>query len=103
MSIDELITAVAHEVQQQLSALYAAGDPAPGSALDQLGLRDGADTVVDYLSLGEAGVAYDHLLYMIIEPDLTLSMNAYSKLLQVTDLLGQPHAPLTSIRRAPGS
>lgn len=102
MSVDELITAVAQEVQQQLTALYETVEPVPDSALDQNGLRDGADIVKDYLSHGETGVAYDHLLYMITEPDLTLSDDAYSQLHRATDILGLPREALTSIRRATG-
>lgn len=102
MPVAQLITSVAREVQQQLDALYAAGEPLPGSALDQAGLRDGAEIVLDYLSHGEAGVAFDHLLYMIKEPDLELSANAYTDLARSGEVLDFPNDTWTSIRRAAG-
>ena len=102
MRVAPLITAVAQQVQQQLDALYAAGDPTPGSALDQAGLRDGAEIVVDYLSHGEAGVAFDHLLYMISEPDLVLSAGTYAELARAGEMLELPEDALASISRAAG-
>ena len=102
MSLEKLISTVAHEVQAQLTAMYAQGVSTPGSALDQLGLRNGADIVLDYLTHGEAGAAFDHLLYMIIEPDLALPAPLLSQLRQAADHLGHPRETLAPIRRAAG-
>lgn len=78
---DHLIHAVAHEVQQHLNRLYAqVGTPEVGSALDQLGLRDGIRIVDDYLKHGEPGAAFEHVIYMLTEPDIQLSASAYEAL-----------------------
>lgn len=42
-------------------------------ALAQAGLKDGSTIVMDYLHHNEAGVAFDHLMYMINEAQLSLS------------------------------
>ena len=102
MGASQLITEVAQEVQQALDARYAAGEPAAGSALDQAGLRDGADVVADYLSHGEAGVAFEHLIYMIIEPDLDLSASAYRTLTRAGELLGMPKDIWSAVRKPAG-
>jgi hypothetical protein len=49
------------------------GQPAAGSGLDQAGLRDGLVIIEDFVRHGEAGLAAEHLLYMIVEPGLRLS------------------------------
>lgn len=49
------------------------GVPPPGSALDQNGLRDGANVVEDYLAHGEVVVALEHLIYMVGETDLPVA------------------------------
>ena len=55
-------------------AFDEAGDtPVPGSALDQAGLRDGEEVVLDFLRHGEPGLALEHLIYMIQEPGLVIS------------------------------
>lgn len=41
--------------------------PKPGSALDQLGLKDGTATVEDFMRHGEEGLAFEHLIYMADE------------------------------------
>lgn len=40
----------------------------------QVGLLDGRDTIVDYLSHNEFGIALEHLLYMIHESDITFDI-----------------------------
>jgi hypothetical protein len=76
----QLIRAALPEVATLMAqAFEAAGDPpAPDSGLDQLGLRDGAEIVEDYLAHGEPGVALDHLLYMVREPGLPISDATYA-------------------------
>ena len=78
--------------------------PAPGSVLDQCGLRDGAEIVEDYLRHGEAGVAFEHLLYMIAEPRLPISQATYDLIDQVGRAMGRDPKtwedlrPSTSVR-----
>ncbi len=64
------------------------GTPMPGTALDQCGLRDGDEVIEDYLRHGEAGVAFEHLLYMILEPRLPISMETYELIDRVGRALG---------------
>lgn len=59
--------------QKQIDAMYeVVGIPESGTVLDQSGLRDGLDIVVDYIEHGETGVALEHLLYMVEEAELSL-------------------------------
>ena len=72
------IDAVAVAVQDLVDAEFAkAGSVVPGSALDQLGLRDCLQIVRQYLEHGETGVALDHVLYVIRELDLTIPADTY--------------------------
>lgn len=85
---EEHIRTVVQEVQTQLDELYQRSDnPEPGSALNQVGLRDGAYIVEDYLRQVEAGLAFEHVLYMILEPDLPLSATAFRSLKQAGEQL----------------
>jgi hypothetical protein len=59
-----------------------------GTALDQAGLADGGVIVIDYLAHNEAGLALDHLLYMIIEPSLPVSGEAKRDVLRAANLIG---------------
>ena len=67
------------EVEVLMSRAFAAVDqsPEPGSALDQGGLRDGAGIVLDFLRHNEAGLALEHLAYMVREPSLPISREAF--------------------------
>jgi hypothetical protein len=42
----------------------------------QVGLRDGLDTVEEYVRVGETVVAFEHLLYMIEETGIPLSSSS---------------------------
>jgi hypothetical protein len=88
MTADAPIRRAAQEAQQLLDEMYAVGAPSSGSALDQAGLRDGLAIVDDYLAHGEAGVAFEHLLYMISEPQLRLSRASLADVAQAASLLG---------------
>ena len=99
----QLISSIAHETQEKLNTLYAAvGEPGLGSELDQAGLRDGADIVHDYLSHGEAGVAFEHLLYMIKESHIELSADGYRDLTCAGVILEISPDKWSTIRRATG-
>lgn len=83
------IIEIARSVQAKLDALYrSVGNPEPGSALDQAGLRDGSSIVEDFVSHGEAGLAAEHLLYMITEPDIGLSQPDIEFLRGVCEVFG---------------
>ena len=49
------------------------GNPPPDSRLDQAGLVDGSSIVIDYIEHGELGLAFDHVIYMIVEPPIRIS------------------------------
>lgn len=68
--------------------MYSAGTPAVGSILDQFGLRDGLAIVENYLIHGEAGLALEHLLYMVSEPSLELTAKSLGDIRSAADLLG---------------
>ncbi len=70
-------------------------EPEPESALDQAGLRNGFDVVKDYVEHGEAGIAFDHLLYMIKETRVQLSEDSWTCLLNIASKLG---VSLTSLQ-----
>jgi len=66
------------------SALEAVGGkPEFGCNLDQCELLDGSDIVEEYLRFGELGLAFEHLLYMIAEPPLSISHKTYEIVVRV--------------------
>ena len=56
------------------------GKPELGSALDQLGLSDGAVVVSGWIAQNELGLALEHLCYMVNEVDLPISAKTYAHL-----------------------
>lgn len=89
MSLESLILDAAEEAQALLDELYRqTPKPAPDSPLGQAGLRDGASLVRDYLEHAEAGVAFEHLVYMITEPGLRLSQESCRKIRKAGQALG---------------
>lgn len=80
-------------------ALRAVGNkPAPGSALDQLGLADGGAIVNDYVEHGELGLAFDHLLYMVVEPSLPITAETLEVLQELSDRLATGDRQLAQAR-----
>ncbi len=97
------IQQVADEVQLELDRLFALpGIPEPGSALDQLGLENGAEIVRDYLSHNEAGCAFHHLLYMITETELSLSPESFRSLSRAGQALGFASEEWAQVKIAEG-
>ena len=74
------------------------GSPVPGSALDQAGLIDGVSIVEDYLRHGEAGVALEHLIYMIEEPRLPISPGTFHLIEQASRLMGMESGLIERVR-----
>lgn len=62
-------------VQLKVNSLFDAcgGSPAPGTNLDQAGLKEGNKIIEDYIEHGEAGLAFEHLQYMIKETEIELN------------------------------
>lgn len=82
---------VLDEVSTLMSAAYAELGPIPDDhPLAQAGLENGKEIVLDYLAHGEAGIALDHLCYMIKEPPLAISAKAAEKLARVAEAFGTP-------------
>ena len=77
------------------------GDPPPGSALDQLGLRDGGDRVNEYLAYGEPELALEHLVYMISEAGLPISAQTFDQVEGAGTLLEVDSTLWESIRPTP--
>jgi hypothetical protein len=78
-NIDDCIMRALSEVKTLMCAAFeeVGGIPKPGSGLDQNGLLDGEDIIVEYLDAGEPGLALEHLLYMVREPHLPISPATY--------------------------
>jgi hypothetical protein len=95
----DLILSVLDDIEPLMEAAFDAvgGVPEPGSALDQLFLRDGRVVVVDNLSYGEPGVAFDHLLYMIKEPPLRIAADTMRRLAEAGRELGLSEAAWSGI------
>src|SRR5215813_13841868 len=77
--IEDCIRKALSEVMMLVRKAFeeAGGTPAPGSALDQAGLRDGEEIVHEYLVHGEPGVTLEHLVYMIEELEVAVSRSTY--------------------------
>ncbi|AXI61145.1 hypothetical protein DLD99_11905 [Pseudomonas kribbensis] len=59
-------------------------------ALAQAGLENGSEIVLDYVDHNEAGLAFEHLLYMINEPPLLISEKCISVLARIAKTLNIP-------------
>lgn len=59
-------------------------------ALAQAGLKNGSEIVLDYVDHGEAGVAFEHLLYMLTEPPLVVSERCMKILARIAKTLNMP-------------
>jgi hypothetical protein len=92
MDVTPYIRRVAEEAQSLLDAAYALEAGLAGDRLEQAGLRNGLAIVEDYLTHGEAGVALEHLLYMIIEPALVLSERSQADIRHAAKALGMTGA-----------
>jgi hypothetical protein len=89
-SIEECISEALREVEPLMRAAFEeVGGVAPAdSALDQAGLKDGAEMVVDYLTHGERGLALEHLIYMVRETDLPISRRTYGCMERAANQMG---------------
>ncbi|MFK3774960.1 MafI family immunity protein [Pseudomonas sp. NPDC089406] len=79
------------EITTLMSTAYEQLGPVPQDhALAQTGLRDGGEIVLDYVDHNEAGVAFEHLLYMVDEPPLVVSEECLEVLARIAKTLGVP-------------
>jgi hypothetical protein len=73
-SLDTPFEQATREIASLMSAAFdQAGVIDSAHYLASSGLRDGEAIVREFLSHSEAGLAYDHLRYMISEADLCIS------------------------------
>ncbi len=88
-NIRDLIEEILREVMPLIADRFAAvGQPHPDSPLAQVFLADGDEVVLDYLDHNEAGIAFDHLLYMIDAVDIPITPDTYGRICQTGELLG---------------
>lgn len=79
------------EISKLMSVAYEQLGPVPEDhALAQAGLENGGEIVLDYVDHNEAGIAFDHLLYMINEPSLVVSEECIKILAQIAKSLKMP-------------
>ena len=103
--IEACIEQALSEVKALMQRAFAeaGGTAVPGSALDQAGLRDGEETVLDFLRHGEPGLALEHLLYMIQEPGLVISRPTHELIEQAGRAMGMDPALWERLPVRPGS
>ncbi|NBF02217.1 hypothetical protein GV819_07920 [Pseudomonas sp. Fl5BN2] len=78
------------EVSSLMRRAYEQLGPVPQEhVLAQAGLEQGHAIVLDYLEHNEAGIAFDHLLYMINEPPLVVSAHCMNVLARIARHLGR--------------
>ncbi|WP_263264139.1 hypothetical protein [Pseudomonas sp. RIT-PI-S] len=89
------------EALREISALMSTAFEQAGiipeeHALAQAGLSNGHEIVLDYLDHNEAGVAFEHLIYMVNEPPLAISEGCTKVLARIAETLRIPfrQAPL---------
>ena len=79
-----LIKEILSEVSVRMAYAYTeAGLIDHDHPLAQEGLSNGTPIVLDYLEHNETKIALEHLLYMVDEPPLTLSLTAEAALTQL--------------------
>lgn len=81
LGIEALLKEILKEVSVSMVAVYAEAGPIDTDhPLAQEGLSNGTSIVLDYLEHNEPKIAFEHLLYMVNEPPLTLSATAEAAL-----------------------
>ena len=96
MRLAEALPEVTRLMKERFAQLD--GNPELASALDQLGLSNGAEVVSDYMAQNELGVALEHLCYMIEEADLTISEKTYMLLKAVEQAMQMDVLALSRIK-----
>lgn len=90
-ALQEDFTEALDEVSALMSEAYAQLGSIPDDhPLAQAGLEYGREIVLDYLAHGEAGIAFDHLCYMIQEPPLTISAKSAERLARIAEAFKTP-------------
>jgi|GEM_PF-2622406 len=78
-------------IQRELDELYRSSAPlGPSSPLNQAGLTDGAQIVDDYLDHNELGLAFEHLIYMLVESGIDVTQAQFDEIATIGGDLGLP-------------
>jgi hypothetical protein len=85
----KLIEAAAETAHRLITDLYHS-DP-DNVSFTQVGLLDGRDTIMDFISHDEWGCALDHLLYMIHESDIDFPRETVHELHDLAKSHGMPN------------
>ena len=88
------IVTAATEAQAAIDRKLRSCPDIAGTPLEQAGLKDGLQIVCEYVSAGEAGVALDHLRYMITETEVLLSTATRAALDEVCRRLKVPRVAM---------
>ena len=89
--VEKEVRDLAKQVQERLDSIFAkVPEPRDSSPLNQAGLRNGFQIVEEYLNHNEIGLAFDHLTYMIIEPEVPVTLDEIVKLKSVAEHLNVP-------------
>ncbi len=83
------------EVLREISALMSIAFEQAGTipldhALAQAGLSNGREIVLDYLDHNEAGVAFEHMIYIVNEPPLAISEECTNVMARIAETLRIP-------------
>lgn len=103
-NIEDCIKDALSEAKPLMDAAFAkVGGVAPtGSALDQNGLANGGEVVMQFLAVGEWGLALGHLIYMVHEAALPISPCTYACIESAGRAMGMDERLWEKIR-PPGS
>jgi hypothetical protein len=84
------LIAVATEAQRRIDDAMASmtASEIKGSRFDQGGLRDGLEIIEHFVRVGEFGVAFDHVRYMVTETEIPLSSTSARFLEETAVALG---------------
>lgn len=93
------IVAAAIEAQAAIDQKLGSCPDIAGTAFDQAGLKDGLQIVREYVDADEAGVALDHLRYMIEETGILISAPTRAALDDVCRGLNVPRVASRSTTR----
>lgn len=85
-----MIRLVTPKIQELVDLEFAklADQPEASTALDQVGLNGGDKIVYEYLDHGEAGLAFEHLRYMVYETGIELAPDIQEALEKISNSLG---------------
>ena len=83
------ILRLAEIVQRKLDERFQSPDSLKlTAALDQAGLRNGLQIVDDFLRHNEFGCAFEHVVYMLVEPEIELTQAQFEEVVAIGTVLG---------------